>query len=139
MLLNGVTESMAQLRSFYNQGNYTSAITIFEGVNYKIEQYEWIYSLYSTTKISFFRYLKTIEEKNSQAKWKKVLSVLQEEHKLCVSLQEEIDNFEKSRIGLRRTLQQQGPSEVTNVMNTRQQIGKQPLQPAKSISNFWQS
>lgn len=42
MLLNGVTESMAQLRSFYNQGNYTSAITIFEGVNSKIEQYDRI-------------------------------------------------------------------------------------------------
>lgn len=59
------------------------------------------------------------------------MSVLQEEHKLCVSLQEEIDNFEKSRINLRRTLQQQGPSEVTNVMNARQ-VAK-PVQPAKSI------
>lgn len=51
-------------------------------------------------------------------------------------MQEEIDNFDKSRINLRRTLQQQGPSEVTNVMNTRPQIAnKQPLQSAaKSIS-----
>jgi hypothetical protein len=39
-LLNGVSESMAQLRGFYDQGNYYSAISIFEGVNSKISQYE---------------------------------------------------------------------------------------------------
>jgi hypothetical protein len=103
MFLNGVSESMAQVREFYDQGNFESALPLIEGVSVKVGQF-----------------LKTIDDKSVLAKWKKVQAVLLEEHKLVLALKNELDSFEQPTTKLRTSNRAiQPPNDITNVATSR--------------------
>lgn len=117
-LLNGVSESMVQVREFYDQGNFESALPIIEGVSVKVAQY-----------------IRTIEDKSAQAKWRKVQAVLQEEHKLVLALKDEMDNFEQpAQTKIRSNRALQPPNDITNVTNNnttrtaKSTIAKKPVE-----------
>lgn len=133
--LANINDSIAQIRSFENDGNYDSALILLDTVNTQLSQY-----ILNVTDLTYTRYLRTVDDRTVKAKWTKVQGSLAQEQDLVKSLLEQTD-FQQVRNKLASATSKTvplSPSEITNTVsqNPNRPPTKQPIKRAYTIFQF---